>query len=125
MGAFYPGFVSGRIRSRAPYTLKPRPRRKPACGDPGPAAVHLDDLARDKENAQRDARLDRRLGDVDPAEGCRRQRQAVRQSKRRHRDNDSAPASDEDQHPEDVQQVVEPGQDVLNAENSVRLDHFQ
>src|SRR5436190_10518219 len=39
--------------------------------DPGPAPVHLDDLARDKENAQRYARLDRRLRDVDPAEGCR------------------------------------------------------
>src|SRR5688572_19075131 len=98
---------------------------RPACGDPGPATVHLDDLARDKENAQRDARLDRWLRDVHPAEGCRRQRQAVGRGKRRHRDDDSAPASDEDQHPEDVQQVVEPGQDVLDAENGVRLDHLQ
>jgi hypothetical protein len=87
--------------------------------------VHLDDLTRDKENAQRDARLDRWLRDVDPADGCRCQRQAVRRGKRRHRDHDSAPAADEDQHPEDVQQVVEPGQDVLDAKNGVRLYHFQ
>src|SRR4051812_27710286 len=69
---------------------------RPACGDPGPATVHLDDLARDKENAQRDAGLDRWLRDVDPAEGGGRQRQAVRRGKRRHRDDDAAPASDED-----------------------------
>ena len=43
--------------------------------------------------------------------------ETVRRGKRRHRCDDSAPATDEDQHPEDVQQVIEPGQDVLDAEN--------
>ena len=107
----------------APAKPRPctRPNRNATSAGKRRASVSrsMQRLARDQHDRQRDAGLDRRRPQRQPAERAARQRQAVRQREGGDRPDQPAREADQEQQADHEQQVVDAAQDVLDAEHRV------
>ena len=102
-------------------------RHEPRCarGDAFETAVHANNLRRDKDDAQRDDCLDRRLRHMHKAERRRREREAVRDGEGGDGLHQPPAAARDDEQREDEQQMVDAREDVLDAEHDVRAGDLQ
>ncbi len=81
-------------------------------------------LAGDQHDRQRDAGLDGRGAQRDPAHRRERKRHAVRQGESADRADELSPEADEKEQACHEEQMVDAAQDVLDAEHGVRARDF-
>ena len=84
-----------------------------------PSAPCVQNLDRNKHNAERDGCFKRRTRHVHETERRRGKRNAVRDGECRHRDGDAGPASNEDHQRQHKQQVIEAEKDVFDAKAQI------
>ena len=86
---------------------------------PGERVGRAQALAADEDDGERDRRLDRRRRDVHEPEHREREADAVGERERGDGGQELPPAPHQQRERDDEEQVIEPGQDVLDAEAGV------
>ena len=89
-----------------------KPRTAQRRGGPSPPRIR--DLDGHQHDAECDRRLDWRPGHTDEAERGRRERKAVGDGERRHRQCDAAPFANQNHQGQNEQQMIEAEQNVLD-----------
>src|SRR5262249_25069285 len=115
-----------RAREAEPVEQPEHARHQPgrASHERGPRARLTRQLDRQEEDARRDADLDRPRRDAGEAERRERQRDAVADRERGDRAEKKPRSPDQQQEePEDEEQVIGTGQDVLDAEFRIAADY--